>query len=194
MGCVWKAKQTLWQNKRQSSSNTNRVKADGTWDVCTLLQLSSFSDWRDEGRGMVEGWGGYRRVWESSRSVHSPLCCWQCRPCQPPACLPPRGEAFCRCLPRSWHGPRPTCPQSPGWLCHFCRWLCLRNGKSGESRKGERTFQWGIWCGDEAECQQQNELSGMLHCSLTYKVPGYLKVVFLELEILSGLFHCLWGL
>lgn len=36
--------------------------------------------------------------------------------------------------------------------------------------------------------------SGMLCCSLTYKVPGYLKVVFLELEILSGLLHCLWGL
>lgn len=135
MGCVWKAKQTLWQNKIQSSSRTNRVKADSTWDACTLLQLSSFSDWRDEGRWMVEGWGGYRRVWESSRSVHSPLCCWQCRPCQPPACLPPRGEAFCRCLPRSWHGPRPTCPQSPGWLCRFCRWLCLRNGESGKGVK-----------------------------------------------------------
>lgn len=34
----------------------------------------------------------------------------------------------------------------------------------------------------------------MLRCSLTYKVPGYLKVVFFKLKILSSLLDCLWGL
>lgn len=36
--------------------------------------------------------------------------------------------------------------------------------------------------------------TGMLCSSLTYKVPGYLKVVFFELKILSSLLYCFWGL
>lgn len=139
------------ENIRASDKTKEKKQQNGTVSkqTCTLLQLSSFAFW--EGAG----WG-YKGLGETSRTVHSPLCCWQCRPCLPPACLPPPGEVFCRCLPQSWHGLRPTCPQSPGWLCRSCRWLCLCK-RERENFKNVMIIT--VYYGDEVGCcHQQNEL------------------------------------
>lgn len=101
-------------NENIQNDTTGQKQQHGTVSkqMCALLQLSLL---------FVKGMSGGVGEWETSRTMHSPLCCWQCRPRLPPACLPPPGEVFCHYLPRSWPGRHLTCPQSPGWLFHSCR-------------------------------------------------------------------------
>lgn len=106
---------TLKQNIKEQTNKSRSVLGQG--HKCSAMNDKTRQEAMEPQRGGLGfgfglGWG----VVASGRrapTVHSPLCCWRCRPRLPPACLPPPGEVFCRCLPRSGPVPHLTCPRSP---------------------------------------------------------------------------------
>lgn len=187
-----------------TESNENRSASDKTRETrqqngtvskqtSTLLQLSSFAFWRAGGEGE---WGVCRGLGDKLNSPFTSLLLAVSS--LPAPCLPTSSRgSFLSLSPSILTRTTPDL-STISWMTLPLLPMTLPVQEIRDvmiMRKYIRVVRRNVlrWWSSLLSSTKW-ALSGMLRSSLTYKVPGYLKVVFFELKKLSSLLYCLWSL